>query len=338
METPSQPSDVVTTELAPGLTRIDVPLPRSPLKITNSYYLEGGDRNLLIDTGFNHELSRNALDRALEKLGIDMTRTDIFITHLHSDHAGLCQHIKTPETRIFMSAVDGEYVAAGQQATFWEGFNDFYGFTGLRGGGYVTSVSDHPGYAFAPPPADDITPVTDGDVITVGDWRLKAILTPGHTLGHFCLYDEAKRVLFSGDHILGTITPNITQVSFRNVALGEFLASLDRIASLDVDVVYPGHRKVITDCRGRIADLKKHHEKRLAEVMAIVAGRRVSSVDVAKEMRWSLTIQNWLDYPPAQKIFSTGEALAHLYYLHVRDQLDMDTDADGVVRFAARAG
>ncbi|MCC8107508.1 MAG: MBL fold metallo-hydrolase, partial [Planctomycetes bacterium] len=315
-----------------------VPLPRSPLKITNSYFLRGDDRNLLIDTGFNHELSRTALDRAVEKLAIDMTQTDIFITHLHSDHAGLCRHIQTPDTRILMSRIDGEYVAAGQQATFWEGFNDFYGFTGLRAGGYVTDIADHPGYAFAPPAADDITPVSDGDVIRVGDWALRAILTPGHTPGHLCLYDEAKRVLFSGDHILGTITPNITQVSFRNVALHEYLASLDHIATLDVDVVYPGHRKIITDCRGRIADLKNHHEKRLGEVLAIVGDRRVTTVDVAKEMRWSLTIRDWLDYPPAQKIFSAGEALAHLYYLTVREQLTMDTDADGVVHFAKRAG
>ena len=35
-------------------------------------------------------------------------------------------------------------------------------------------------------------------------------MTPGHMLGHICLYDEEKQILFSGDHILGDITPVIS--------------------------------------------------------------------------------------------------------------------------------
>jgi glyoxylase-like metal-dependent hydrolase (beta-lactamase superfamily II) len=42
-------------EIAPNMYRTEIPLPRSPLKWLNSYIVKGGDRFLIIDTGFNRE-------------------------------------------------------------------------------------------------------------------------------------------------------------------------------------------------------------------------------------------------------------------------------------------
>ncbi len=321
-------------EIYPGIWRIEVALPKTPLKATNSYFIPGNDRNLLIDTGFNHEMCRDAMTAALAALRVDMARTDLFITHLHSDHAGLSQFCARPGTRIFMSEADGRVVAGGRESDFWESFKQFYRFTGLEAGGYVTSVAQHPGYSFAPPASDAIVFVRDGHVFDVGGFSLRCVLAKGHTRGHFCLYDEAKKILFSGDHILGSITPNITLMAFDHDALEEFLASLDIVDALDVDIAFPGHRRAVEDVRGRIAQLREHHRTRLDEVLEITGTGRVSSVDVAKKMRWSLTIENWLDYPPAQKLFSAGEALAHLHYLACRGALRMERDGDGIAYFA----
>ncbi len=50
------------------------------------------------------------------------------------------------------------------------------------------------------------------------------IETPGHTRGHVVFSDPASRLLFTGDHVLPTITPSI---GFEPVAtdnpLGDFL-------------------------------------------------------------------------------------------------------------------
>jgi glyoxylase-like metal-dependent hydrolase (beta-lactamase superfamily II) len=44
---------VMIEEIVPNLHRMDIPLPRSPLKWLNSYVVRSGDRCLIIDTGFN---------------------------------------------------------------------------------------------------------------------------------------------------------------------------------------------------------------------------------------------------------------------------------------------
>lgn len=321
-----------TERIAEDIFKIEVDLPKTPLRITNSYLVLGGERNLLVDTGFNHAVSREAMLRGLEELRVDMRRTDIFVTHLHSDHAGLTQLIASPETRIYMSEADGRIVAGGRESGFWEAFKKFYHFTGLYAGGHVAGVEDHPGYAYAPPVADNMTFVPDGHRFSVGRYDFACVLTKGHTRGHMCLYEPDRRILFSGDHILGKITPNITQMAFDHDALGEFLDSLDLVDGLDVDVAYPGHRVRIDDVRGRTAELRRHHDQRLREVMDIVGDGRLNTVEVASRMRWSLTIDDWFEYPPAQKLFSAGEALAHLHYLALRGKLKM-TDEAGVVLF-----
>ena len=327
---------VLVAEIAPDIFKIEVPLPKTPLRITNSYYVRGGERGMLIDTGFNHLLCREAMTEALERLDVDMNRTDLFITHLHSDHAGLSRFLAKPGTRVFMSEADGKVVAAGQHADFWESFKKFYNFTGLYSGKYVTSVNDHPGYAYAPPASDDFIFVEDGHEFAVGQYTLRCILTKGHTRGHLCLYEPERKFLFSGDHILGKITPNITLMSFDHDALEEYLASLDVIDALELENVYPGHRHAIGDAHGRIRQLKEHHAQRLEEVMAIIGEKRLNTVEVTRAMRWSLTIENWEDYPPAQKLFSAGEALAHLHYLARRDKLVMDEGEDGLVYFSRK--
>lgn len=327
------------TDIAPGIHKLEVPLPKTPLKATNAYFIKGDDRDLLIDTAFNHQLSRDAIDEAIHSLGIDMSRTDLFITHLHSDHAGLSQHLAVPGTRILMSAPDGHTVGQGRDADFWQSFIAFYHFTGLYAGGHVTEVSQHPGYAYSPPPAPPapapgcITFVDDGFSLRVGRYIFSAILTPGHTRGHLCLYEPEQRMLFAGDHILGKITPNITQMSFDHPALGEYLHSLDAVSRLDVDIVHPGHRHSLDDCRGRIEELKRHHRHRLSEVMEIVGEGCLNTVDVARKMRWSLSYENWDEYPPAQKLFSAGEALAHLYHLELAGKLIREKDDNEIILF-----
>jgi glyoxylase-like metal-dependent hydrolase (beta-lactamase superfamily II) len=46
----------------------------------------------------------------------------------------------------------------------------------------------------------------DGDIIAVGNHRLQVLHTPGHDGGSICLYDEANRILFSGDTVFASGT------------------------------------------------------------------------------------------------------------------------------------
>ena len=59
------------------------------------------------------------------------------------------------------------------------------------------------------PTYPDIT-LHDGETITTGLFTFKVIWTPGHSSGHICLYEPEKKIFLSGDHILPTITPNVS--------------------------------------------------------------------------------------------------------------------------------
>jgi glyoxylase-like metal-dependent hydrolase (beta-lactamase superfamily II) len=76
-------------EIAKSLYKIEVPLPNNPLKSINSYIIKDQSRNLIIDTGLNLPECKDVLLSAIERLHLDLNKTDFFITHLHADHLEL---------------------------------------------------------------------------------------------------------------------------------------------------------------------------------------------------------------------------------------------------------
>ena len=316
----------MTDQILPGIYRIEIPLPNNPLKATNSWLIRGEKRNLLVDTGFNTEVSREAMDHGLQELGIKMENTDLFVTHLHSDHSGLVNHLATPETTVWMSEADGQVVAESRESFHWSMFNGFLIVSGLVDSGVENDFTKHPGYRFASEVYERFNLVKEGFEITAGDYRFRCVATPGHTPGHMCLYDPDKKLLLSGDHILGKITPNITAWNFNTDVLGQYLQSLDKIAQLEIDTVLPGHRYVITDCQGRIEELRNHHHARLDNVLDIIGSQTLNTTQVASRMRWDLSFKQWADFPWGQKLFAAGEAMSHLYHLTVKGELEMSLE------------
>jgi len=315
-------------QVLPDIFKIEIPLPKNPLRATNSYFIRGNERNLLVDTGFNCDESRQAMVSALQELNVRMENTDLFITHLHSDHAGLLSFLVTPETTVWMSEPDAYVVGGGQESAHWKIFSRFLLNSGLIADGIENTIERHPGYRYAPERFHGFTTVEEGYVIKVGSYCFKCLETKGHTPGHICLYDQEKKLLLSGDHILDKITPNITLWQLGEDVLGNYLNSLDRIAALDVEVVLPGHRNIIHDCQGRINELKNHHQARLANVLDILGSQRLTGTQVAKQMKWDLTIKEWHDFPWGQKLFAVGEAMSHLYHLFQQGVLQITCDND----------
>ena len=67
-------------EISPNLYKIEVPLPQSPLKATNSYVIKAQGQSLIVDTGMNREECKNSISSSLRELDIDLKRADFFIT------------------------------------------------------------------------------------------------------------------------------------------------------------------------------------------------------------------------------------------------------------------
>jgi glyoxylase-like metal-dependent hydrolase (beta-lactamase superfamily II) len=78
----------------------------------------------------------------------------------------------------------------------------------------------------------------DGDTIDLGDHVLKVIWTPGHTDGSMCLYDEMTKSLFSGDTVF---SEGVGRTDFPTGSIVELRSSVERISSIDIIGIYPGH-------------------------------------------------------------------------------------------------
>ena len=199
------------TKIADNIYKKVVPLPNNPLREINAYIITGekpGDKSLLIDTGFNRPECEEALQSAFDELKID--KVDVFITHLHSDHCGLVPKFAKKDSIIYSGETDGELMNFEAGNLYWAILDDMFLKFGFPKAEFGRNTDIHPGRKYVHDSKIDFTYVNEGDVLEYGGYRLKAILTPGHTPGHMCLYDEEKKIFFCGDHILGTITPNIT--------------------------------------------------------------------------------------------------------------------------------
>jgi len=318
-------------EILPNLYRVIVPLPRNPLKEINSWILTSDDRNLIIDTGMNRPECIEVLQPALDEIGLNMEKTDLIATHLHADHFGLVGTLATKSSTVYMGAGDAGMMNTGSG---WVMMTEFATLTGFSKEEAEAALKMHPGARFGPSSIPDITPFHDGDTLSVGDYFLQGVETPGHTPGHMCLYEPNKKILFSGDHILGDITPNIQAWSNIDDPLDYYINSLNKVSKLEMKIVLPGHRSIIADGPKRIKELIEHHRVRANEVLSILEKGDRNAYQTAAEMTWDIKADSWDDFPVSQKWFAVGEAIAHIRYLEGKKLVQSET-IDGQIIYSA---
>jgi glyoxylase-like metal-dependent hydrolase (beta-lactamase superfamily II) len=312
-------------EVLPNLFRIKIPLPESPLKYLNSYVIRDPERCLIIDTGLNRTECLEAMLAGLRKIDVDLAQSDLFITHLHADHFGLVAKLASESTNVFFSRPEKELMES------WEGFAAMIAYAGRNGfpeNELRAALDKHPGAKYGTEWIPELKVLEDGDQIQFGDYQFQCVATPGHTMGHTCLYEPDKKLLVAGDHILIDITPNIQCWSDSQNPLKHYLASLDKVAGLQVDLVLPGHRRLISDHQARIEELKRHHDQRLAEVISILDGGAMTAFEVASRMTWDLKCDDWKDFPVAQRWFATGEAISHLRLLEEEGKISRKAEGE----------
>ena len=326
-------------EIREGLYRIVVPLPDNPLKEVNSYILTSSARNLVIDTGMNRPECQEVLEAGFAALGIDRERTDFLATHLHADHQGLIATMMGEGSRAYMGALDTPAFRSGNGNTWSrDGFMGSYARrSGFPEQDLEASMQNHPGFKYSSARTVDYVSLAEGDVLEVGDFRLEVLHTPGHTGGHVCLYDRAKALLFSGDHVLGDITPNIATWSDDEDPLREYLGSLRRVAGLEVELCLPGHRSLIHNFHERVAGIIEHHRVRANEVLDILDSGSRHAYDTAREMTWSIRARSWEEFPVMQRWFATGEAIAHLQYIEGQGLVETREENDLII-FSSAGG
>lgn len=323
--------------VAPGVTRIPLPLPMDGLRAVNVYVTETPTGLVLIDGGWAIPESRSQFESSMKEAGYAISDIRQFlVTHMHRDH-------------YTQAYVLGQEVGAdvslgmGDRATL-----EFMHDTTVKVDPNLTRLiqagaADMAGKwrDFMPAERPDMSDYgmpdiwLDGDhTIDLGVRQLAAVSTPGHTQGHFVFADLEGGLLFAGDHVLPTITPSIGfEPVWVEQPLRDFMESLLKVRTLPDLQVLPAHGPTGMSSHERVDALLLHHEDRLAACKAAVIGGAATAWEVAGELPWTRRNRKRDELGPFDVILAAFETLAHLELLALRGDLAR-TEVEGEIRFA----
>lgn len=316
--------------VAPNIWRLTIPVPVA-LRYVNSYWFAGPEGWAVVDTGFHTPLAEQVWLEALAAMRLQPRDiTQILITHHHPDHygcAGWLQQFTGAEVLMFertgqivervWRSPDGRALKLAPYLALHGMPEELTAGVQINQADTLAMVSPHPRYRT----------FREGETVVLAGRRFEPVWTPGHSEDHCCLWDLSHRLFLAGDHVLAQITPNISFWPGGPAdPLGDFLASLDKVAHLPAALTLTGHRHPITDLPGRIAELKAHHQKRLREMQELVGHGATAWEITAAVFAPRLT-------DPNNRRFALLETLSHLAYLQARGQVRAG-EAETPVRWA----
>jgi len=118
--------------------------------------------------------------------------------------------------------------------------------------------------------------IGDGFTIEATEFRLTAVHTPGHASNHLCYYLHEERMLFTGDHINESATVVIRPPDGNMI---EYLASLEKLKSLRLRSLAPGHGRLIENPVETIDWYIAHRLEREAKVLAALREQGTAKID-----------------------------------------------------------
>jgi glyoxylase-like metal-dependent hydrolase (beta-lactamase superfamily II) len=321
---------------AAGIHQLPIPTPFLVGRV-NCYLIE--DEPLtLVDTGPNSGKSLDELEQALAARGHrveDLER--IVLTHQHLDHVGLLEILERRSgAAVAAFHLLGPYLenfAANASAD-----DDFAQEIMRRNGtpGELATVLGAVGAAFrAFGSRGHVThPLRDGDTLEFRDRRLLVMHRPGHSPSDTIFWDEDRKLLIAGDHLLAHISSNPLvsrplgggDPDTRPPALINYIESMTATRELPAELVLSGHGEPITDHVALIDERLRMHERRARKILKMLSEGPLSAYEIALQM--------WGNIAVTQAYLTISEVLGHMDLL-VRDGRAGEHERDGVVYFEA---
>lgn len=271
----------------PGLWRLRLPLPWPGVPHCNAWAIAAGSGIVLVDTGMHEPGSLGQLELALEQVNLRLEHVRLLAcTHAHSDHWGQAAPIKRRSGAEFLMhpnhahatsrAGDPEAALArrlevARQSGVAEAALRRYAERAREIPSGIESVIE-PDRALVP----GVKIETD-----LGTWTVHE--TPGHSPSHVCLFQPERRLLISGDHLLGRISL-FYDYGWSPDPAGEFLHSLEVTERLDARLCLAGHGRPFTDVRAHTAANRELVRARLDAVLTALSGGPRTAVQISPEV------------------------------------------------------
>jgi glyoxylase-like metal-dependent hydrolase (beta-lactamase superfamily II) len=316
-----------------GIYKVELPLLHR-VKHVNCYALRGRDGWSLLDAGLSREASYQAWLRFFEEQAIGPADImGIYITHYHSDHYGCAGWLqKLSGAPVYIGAIDAVRIN-----NYWKKgdyllpeLDKLYNCHGMPSEVRKLVLEAEAEIIPYTVPHAELTVLQAGQTVTLGDYEFRVILTPGHSDGHICFYNQEQGLLFSGDHLLpdsSSIIGLSVQAGARPDPLADFLRSLGSLRSLDCQLILPAHGKSFPGLAKRISRLESYHNKHLAAISNCL-GRGAAAYEVCRQIYGP-------DLSGNELRFAMAEILAHLVYLLHKNEVEI-TCTEGIYKYKNR--
>jgi glyoxylase-like metal-dependent hydrolase (beta-lactamase superfamily II) len=277
-----------TEKVLPGVWRLRLSLPWPGVPHGNAWAVECDGGIVMFDTGIGGKGKLRQLDLALAQAGFGVDDVRLVVcTHSHTDHYGLagaiveragCELWMHPNWEHVRLLADDPQAALEQRLEVARQS----GVSPAALQRYREARSDgETGIDVLEEPDRDLVPGVEVET-DLGNWQV--VETPGHAPSHVVLHQPERRLLISGDHLLGR-TVLFFDYGHSPDPVGEFLAGLDRVEPLGVDLVLPGHGRTFRDPEAKIAESRRQVDELLGKVRAALGqGEERTAFEIVAEI------------------------------------------------------
>ncbi|MBI2061300.1 MAG: MBL fold metallo-hydrolase [Nitrospirae bacterium] len=313
--------------------RLTIPVP-FPVKTVNLYLIEGPEGLCLIDTSTRNRSSWLAFKKGIRDLGRNISDIRLMLlTHSHPDHAGQARRIKKISGA---KVVSHEKEIRAIERGNWE-FGAYPRITaylrrrGVPMGLIMVNFSIDMSKGYVRESVDVDETVSDDQVLHFAGEEIRVIHVPGHTNGQMVLYMPQRRVLFSADHLLPTITPvpllQFPEKETKPKALSDFMKSVDKIMDLEVDMTYPSHGEPFVDHRELIRRYHVLKDKRAKKVERLLSS--------GPRTPYQLSVEVFGGRAKTQMMLAMSEVMGHLEILEEQNRVKV-TEKKGLLFYEMR--
>jgi glyoxylase-like metal-dependent hydrolase (beta-lactamase superfamily II) len=185
--------------------------------------------------------------QSIQKLGIKLSDIKrIIMTHTHLDHIGCLKEIRAqiPHAEVWIHREEAGPIEKGDERGVY-GMEMFRSMCqsqyGLKSGDFKFKVDRK---------------LNEGEKLDMGGLTWEVLHIPGHSAGSIALYERSQKVLIPGDVVYADYA--IGRFDLHGADAGLLRNSLLGLAELEVDILLPGHNRVVKGVKpGYIRDTAK---------------------------------------------------------------------------------